>query len=178
MFGRYYTRYRESEAHRRRLERRLEDRLLAQADGGGSRDSNTYQDELRHIQSVARELASSITQSQYRRTADAARNDAVAPPRINPIDQQQRPPALEESEMQVNIACKICNEQRIDTLLEPCMHACVCRWCSDILMQQARQERRRHGSGLEPAEVRMSRGQWRCPICRHNVTGSRKFYLG
>ncbi|KIV91248.1 hypothetical protein PV10_05808 [Exophiala mesophila] len=41
---------------------------------------------------------------------------------VNPIDAQTRPPPLTSDQMTINIACRICTEQKVDTLFEPCMH--------------------------------------------------------
>ena len=99
------------------------------------------------------------------------RLSASPPPRVNPIDTQIRPPGLSQAEMTVSIACRICNEQRSDTLLNPCMHICMCRWCSDILKANAVAARRNRPPGA-PRE-----STWKCPICRTNIAGVTKIYM-
>ncbi len=100
-----------------------------------------------------------------------------SPPRANPIDEQSRPPSLPGSDMVVNIACRICNEQRIDTLMEPCMHACMCHWCSEIIRDQAQRSRRRRRAGFGDLEQAGAPDR-QCPICRHGVSGVRRIFLG
>jgi hypothetical protein len=96
-----------------------------------------------------------------------------SPPRANPIDTQPRPAALSTSDMTVSIACRICNEQRSDTLLEPCMHIAMCRWCSEIIRAEAMAARR---AGRRTATGDRE-GGWKCPICRGNVLGERRVFL-
>lgn len=94
------------------------------------------------------------------------------PPRPNPIDTQtSRPPALAQAEMTVSIACQICNEQRSDTLLNPCFHLCMCRWCADILRADAVAAKRTR----EPGAPKVN--HWRCPICRKDIAGVTRVYL-
>ncbi|KAK7894348.1 hypothetical protein LTR67_006109 [Exophiala xenobiotica] len=90
---------------------------------------------------------------------------------INPIDLQKRPPPFNPDDMNVNVACKICCEQKIDTLFEPCMHLAVCHWCSEVLRARARHARKKRYGPPRPEE------KWSCPICRHEVTQARKVYL-
>jgi Zinc finger, C3HC4 type (RING finger) len=89
-----------------------------------------------------------------------------SPPRPNPIDTQSRPPALSASDMTVSIACRICNEQRSDTLTDPCMHICMCHWCSEIIKNEAATARRNSREH-----------EWRCPICRTDIKQVRRVYL-
>ena len=92
----------------------------------------------------------------------------------NPIDEQtQRPTALSFEEMKVNIACHICAEQKSDTLLLPCSHLSICRWCVAILRDRARSERR------ENPHLPRTVGQgWQCPMCRSAVLATKKVFLG
>ncbi len=97
---------------------------------------------------------------------------ATSPPRPNPIDiQASRPPALSQAEMTVSIACQICNEQRSDTLLNPCSHLCMCHWCSEIIRADALAARRNRESGAPKTN------HWRCPICRKDIAGVTRVYL-
>ncbi|KIW51661.1 hypothetical protein PV05_10360 [Exophiala xenobiotica] len=93
------------------------------------------------------------------------------PDPINPIDLQKRPPPITPDDMNVNVACKICCEQKIDTLFEPCMHLAVCHWCSDVLRTRARHFRNTRVGPPRPEEI------WTCPICRREVTRWRRVYL-
>ncbi|EXJ83888.1 hypothetical protein A1O1_07517 [Capronia coronata CBS 617.96] len=100
------------------------------------------------------------------------REQLHAHPRANPIDQQStRPPPLGSEEMTISVACRICCEQRVDTLLEPCMHVAICHWCSELVREAAR--RRRTERVLRPDDE----DRWRCPICRRDVIQSRRVYL-
>ncbi|KAJ4514458.1 hypothetical protein HRR86_007865 [Exophiala dermatitidis] len=100
------------------------------------------------------------------------RENPHAHPGVNPIDQQtSRPPPLESEDMTVSLACKICCEQKVDTLLEPCMHVAICHWCSELVRDRARRRRQRHYGPTEDED------KWKCPICRRDVTQSRRVYL-
>ena len=114
--------------------------------------------------------ASRIANSVAEQTSHShPRHYSPSPPRPNPIDSQtSRPPGLSQSEMTTSIACRICNEQRSDTLLNPCMHICMCHWCSDIIRSDAVAARR---NGLSGAPG------WRCPICRKGIAGTTRVYL-
>lgn len=99
----------------------------------------------------------------------AQSNPLVEPEVTNPIDSQEsRPLSLSTEEMTANIACRICHEQKIDTLLEPCMHVAICHWCIEVMTERVR----RHRQGLSNGDERL-----RCPICRRNVNQFRKVYL-
>lgn len=101
-----------------------------------------------------------------------SRENRHAHPRANPVDQQSsRPPPLESAEMTISIACRICSEQKVDTLLEPCMHLAICHWCSELIREQARRRRNRHPPRNDDGD------RWRCPICRHDVMRARRVYL-
>ncbi|RMZ91022.1 hypothetical protein DV736_g1738, partial [Chaetothyriales sp. CBS 134916] len=119
MFSRAWSRFRDAENTRHRLEREMEERLLPEIASESPSRSSTLREEIRHIQALAREMASEITQTQHALTS-ARQRLSQSPPRVNPIDEQSRPPALTSSDMVVSIACRICNEQRIDSLMEPC----------------------------------------------------------
>jgi len=90
---------------------------------------------------------------------------------INPIDLQKRPRPINPDDMNVNVACKICCEQKIDTLFEPCMHLAVCHWCSDVLRARARHFRNTRVGPPGPEEI------WKCPICRRAVIRWKRVYL-
>ncbi|RMZ78490.1 hypothetical protein DV737_g3854, partial [Chaetothyriales sp. CBS 132003] len=118
MFSRAWGRFRDAEDARHRLEREMEERLLPEIALESPSRSSSLREEIRHIQNLAREMASEISQTQYA-LSSARQRLSPSPPRVNPIDEQSRPPALTGSDMVVSIACRICNEQRIDTLMEP-----------------------------------------------------------
>lgn len=84
----------------------------------------------------------------------------------NIIDLQRRPPPIPKEELQVDFACKICQEQKIDTVSLPCMHAAVCHFCADVWRQSC------YGQ-----DGRFDRSLHTCVICRKLVKESRRFYL-
>ncbi|RMD42849.1 hypothetical protein DV735_g2254, partial [Chaetothyriales sp. CBS 134920] len=118
MFSRAWNRFREAENARHRLEREMEEQLLPQIASGSPTRSSALREELRHIQNLAREMASGFSQT-HSALNPGQLPPSSSPPRVNPIDEQSRPPGLTSSDMVVSIACRICNEQRIDTLMEP-----------------------------------------------------------
>ncbi|KAL4734684.1 hypothetical protein BDV11DRAFT_197694 [Aspergillus similis] len=65
-----------------------------------------------------------------------------------------RPEPKETEEMTINMECKICMGQVVDTVLLPCGHAILCRWCADELMPSSK------GCLKERAS---------CPMCREPV---------
>lgn len=87
----------------------------------------------------------------------------------NPVDRQSnRPEPLKKEDMTISIACKMCLEQKIDTLIEPCMHLAICRWCSEVWQQNAR-ESRQADPGIQHA--------WKCPVCRRAIAQVRRVYF-
>lgn len=65
-----------------------------------------------------------------------------------------RPEAKESSELSVKLDCKICMTQLIDTVIFPCGHAALCRWCADLHIPPNRSD------SSKPAN---------CPVCRGPV---------
>lgn len=61
-----------------------------------------------------------------------------------------RPPPKEAEELTVNLECKICMSQLVDTVVLPCGHAVMCRWCA-----------RQHMPGNQTSA--------KCPVCRVNI---------
>lgn len=99
------------------------------------------------------------------------RTPLIDPIEINPIDEQiSRPAPLSREDLTISIACQVCSEQRVDTLLEPCMHIALCRWCSEIIRRGPRHPQSDHGHASRNY-------RWRCPICRRRVTNARRVYL-
>lgn len=76
-----------------------------------------------------------------------------------------RPPPMESEDMTVSLECKICMTQLIDTVMLPCGHACLCRWCAEL--------------HLPPSQVDRSklRANASCPMCRRNVQQKVRVYL-
>lgn len=134
--------------------------------GTQARNHVTSQEESNLLQAIA--VAQGTAVGHYEQITEHDSASWQAPPRVNPIDEQTSRPAAKSSEdLTVSIACQVCHEQRVDTLLEPCMHISICRWCCDILRQQARRVRHGHAQ---------TRG-WNCPICRRKVVTVRRVFL-
>lgn len=178
LFGRAWNRYREAQEATRAARTRAEDERRTAGDVGvlgtgpppfHGVDLDTAMAQHRLEDSTdERELMMAFGASLRQRQRDHPH----AHPRVNPIDQQSsRPPPLETQQMTISIACKICCEQKVDTLLEPCMHVAICHWCSELIRDRARRRRRQRLPGMD------DEGRWRCPICRHDVTQSRRVYL-
>lgn len=60
--------------------------------------------------------------------------------------------------MMVKLDCKICMEQIVDTVILPCGHAALCRWCAEI-----------HIPPRSDDSTRPAYGNIKCPICRMDV---------
>ena len=74
------------------------------------------------------------------------------------FDTQKRPPPLDEEEMMQDLACAICHEHKIDTVVLPCGHAAMCNYCAEIHVPF-----RKHGGYIV-------RGcEAKCPICRKQI---------
>ncbi|RMZ83624.1 hypothetical protein DV738_g1130, partial [Chaetothyriales sp. CBS 135597] len=99
MFSRAWSRFREAENARYRLEREMEEQLLPEiAPGSPSSQARALREELRHIQNLARDMASEISQTHSALNSGQLPLSS-SPPRVNPIDEQSRPPGLTSREM-------------------------------------------------------------------------------
>lgn len=166
MFGRAWNRYREHEANRQQSAS-----LEIQMDLEPSTNNDNDLDFQARRGPFALDLLTPT--AQLLPTAESF----LAIPRgepINPIDQQStRPPALGPADLIISVACRICCEQMVDTLLEPCMHVAICHWCSEVIRAQGQRRRnmpRHNNTG------RLERG-WKCPICRRDVMQARRVFL-
>ena len=167
MYNRAWTRYREAEEQRA---------LSALSTSPPQQDDHSqyFEDSMAALRLEARREMQDVRERSLR-LREAIRtmtNPLVEQPvsnEVNPIDvQDSRPPPLTQEQMTANIECRICQEQRIDILLEPCMHVAICHWCYDVML--ARVRRYRHDP--ENGDRRL-----RCPICRLSVRQGRKVYL-
>lgn len=87
---------------------------------------------------------------------------------INPIDaQSSRPSPFRSEDLKVDLACKICTEQKINTVCMPCMHACMCRWCAAIHKNDCRD----YDTG------RWNGALWKCPICRKSIQEVKRLFI-
>ena len=118
-----------------------------------------YQDRLARIARAQEALESA---------REALRNP-LSDPAVNPIDlQDSRPPPLTTEEMTMSVECRVCQEQKVDTLLEPCMHVAICHWCYEVMRTRSRQAR------IDPS---IGDPRLKCPMCRRRVTQARKIFL-
>ncbi|EAW12800.1 C3HC4 finger protein [Aspergillus clavatus NRRL 1] len=76
-----------------------------------------------------------------------------------------RPEPKEDDELTVNLECKICMSQLVDTVMLPCGHAILCRWCAEQHMPSSRVDRT------------WIKGQPVCPMCRAAVKSKIRIYL-
>ncbi|KAL2818431.1 hypothetical protein BDW59DRAFT_128307 [Aspergillus cavernicola] len=78
------------------------------------------------------------------------------------LPKQSRPEPKETEELTLNMECKICMSQLVDTVLLPCGHATLCRWCADQHIPSIR------GQPKEKAN---------CPMCREPVRLKHRIYF-
>lgn len=109
-----------------------------------------------HRHPVEREVLfdqSTIRDYAHRRIRRSAPNNS------NSLDKADdgRPAAKEAPEMTVKLDCKICMSQLVDTVIMPCGHAVLCRWCADIHIPPLQGDRTRSAELVK------------CPICRNPV---------
>jgi hypothetical protein len=78
------------------------------------------------------------------------------------IPQNDRPEPKETEELTLNMECKVCMAQLIDTVLLPCGHAILCRWCAD----QQFPTHKGHIKSKAP-----------CPMCRETVRQRNRIYF-
>ncbi|KAL4916830.1 hypothetical protein BDW62DRAFT_95271 [Aspergillus aurantiobrunneus] len=76
--------------------------------------------------------------------------------------QKSRPEPKETDELTINMECKICMGQLVDTVLLPCGHATLCRWCADEHI---------------PSHNGYPRGKASCPLCREPVRQKHRIYF-
>ena len=74
------------------------------------------------------------------------------------FDTQDRPAPLQPDSMIVNMACSICKEHLIDTVVLPCGHAVMCSWCADLHVPSRKQDK----STPKDRSVK-------CPMCRTRI---------
>ena len=81
------------------------------------------------------------------------------------FDTQERPPPMKPESMIVDLACTICKEQLVDTVVMPCMHAVMCNWCAELQIP---------GKRGTPHLARDRTAK--CPLCRARVKEKRKIF--
>lgn len=79
-----------------------------------------------------------------------------SPPKGLDNQNDGRPEPKETEELTVNLECRICMSQVVDTVLLPCGHAILCRWCAE-----------QHMSNRADRPYHKTRAT--CPMCRTPV---------
>lgn len=79
-----------------------------------------------------------------------------SPPRGLDIQNDGRPEPKDTKDLSINLECRVCMSQFVDTVLLPCGHAVLCRWCAEQHMLSRTD--RPHPKARAP-----------CPICRTPV---------
>ncbi|OJD23747.1 hypothetical protein ACJ73_04901 [Blastomyces percursus] len=95
-----------------------------------------------------------------RRILESLERDSLEPNSpVKGLDSAEdgRPEPKETEELTVNLECKACMSQLIDTVVLPCGHAVLCRWCADQYMPSSRVDKTK------------PRPSATCPVCRQNV---------
>ncbi|EGE79822.2 C3HC4 zinc finger domain-containing protein [Blastomyces dermatitidis ATCC 18188] len=103
-----------------------------------------------------------------RRILESLRGNNREPsPPVKGLDSAEdgRPEPKETEELTINLECKACMSQLIDTVVLPCGHAVLCRWCADQHMPSSRMDKTKPRSAAT------------CPVCRQNVRQKIRIYL-
>ncbi len=80
--------------------------------------------------------------------------------RINDLSNIKKLTQIKDSEPQVisrvvMISCVVCYVNQINTIIQPCMHSCVCSLCAKQIIDRSKQ----------------------CPLCQRDITNVNKIYL-
>ncbi|KAK2814501.1 hypothetical protein FQN49_008167 [Arthroderma sp. PD_2] len=76
-----------------------------------------------------------------------------------------RPEPKEAEKLKINMECKVCMSQVVDTVLIPCGHAALCRWCADQYFPP-------------PIEsILVERRIQECPVCRKPVEQKLRIFI-
>ena len=180
MFNRAWTRYRDAEEVRS-VERMLDDAEALEQDHVDV-DDVVHNSHMLDLDGPARrplpgpfrfgqrrrdfhaQFYGSATASEPQRHVEDEVGDDES---CNQIDRQvNRPTPISSEDLKVDFACKVCKEQKIDSISMPCMHAAMCHWCSDLWKSGARDQAGRFNHIL-----------WTCIICRKQVKEQRRFYM-
>lgn len=97
----------------------------------------------------------SLRRRRYR--TDMGAHEPSPPPKGLDNQNDGRPEPKELEELTVNLECRICMSQLVDTVMLPCGHAVLCRWCADQHLSSNRADRVR------------PKGHGQCPMCRAPV---------
>lgn len=121
-----------------------------------------HSDEARALQVYEESLRQS---RRYHHESDDT--EPVSSPPSKGLDNQNdgRPEPKESEELMVNLECKACMSQLVDTVMLPCGHAILCRWCADQHMPSRRADKTR------------PKGNATCPMCRAPVKQKVRFFI-
>ncbi|KAL1967639.1 hypothetical protein VTN77DRAFT_2896 [Rasamsonia byssochlamydoides] len=111
-----------------------------------------------------------------RRSATNPASDDANAPRGLDDPRANRPEPKEAEELQVTLECKVCMSQMVDTVLLPCGHAILCRWCADQALPSLRSGGG-GGSSTVQAHHPRSKATATCPMCRRPVRQTWRIYL-
>lgn len=81
------------------------------------------------------------------------------------FDTQDRPPPMDPESMTIDMACSICKEHLIDTVILPCGHAVMCNWCADIHVPTRKEDN----------SIPKDRSA-KCPMCRSRIKQKFKIF--
>lgn len=81
------------------------------------------------------------------------------------FDTQDRPPPMDPESMMLDMACSVCKEHLIDTVVLPCGHAVMCNWCADL-----------HVPGRKADKSIPKDRSAKCPMCRSRIKQKFKIF--
>ena len=64
--------------------------------------------------------------------------------------------AHKDSNIDGSGCCSVCLIEKVEIIIQPCGHACTCRDCANVIMQNVERK---------------------CPICRHSIKKIQNVYL-
>jgi hypothetical protein len=108
--------------------------------------------------------------SRLRLASEAVNNARAAlylsrtPPVVSLDDQPGRPPALNDAEMTMIVACQVCYSQIADIAVLPCGHMVMCQWCADVVCP------------VKHANVPIA--ATKCPMCRKGIKSRVRIHIG
>ncbi|OJJ02202.1 hypothetical protein ASPVEDRAFT_28807 [Aspergillus versicolor CBS 583.65] len=97
------------------------------------------------------------------RRAESAYFISAVSKKILDSPRECRPEPKETEELTVNMECKVCMTQLVDTVLLPCGHAILCQWCADKLI---------------PSSNGYPKGKTACPMCRDPIKQKVRIFTG
>ncbi|BDD59514.1 hypothetical protein MAP00_004716 [Monascus purpureus] len=94
----------------------------------------------------------------YLRESEESESSSPSPAKGLDNQDDGRPEPKEAEELTVNLECKVCMSQLVDTAMLPCGHAVLCRWCAEQHIPSSRRDKTRpRGKNAT------------CPMCRAPV---------